>query len=52
MDYVLYELSYVNFLLYSKSIPSYKPTGEKKTKTTSGGMTFGGFTSALKKIAQ
>lgn len=51
-DYVLYELSYTNFLLYSKAIPSYKPKDEGKKKTTSRGMSFGDFTSALKKIAQ
>nr|DAE74032.1 MAG TPA: hypothetical protein [Caudoviricetes sp.] len=40
----------MNFLLYSKAIPSYKQKGKEDKKTKSRGMTFGEFTSALKKI--
>ena len=36
LDYVLYELSYANLIMYSSVIPSYKSDKGKKGKFSSG----------------
>ena len=41
LDYVLYELSYENLLLYSSVIPSYIPDKDKKKKINPGTPTGG-----------
>lgn len=36
LDYVLYDMSYVNLLMYSSVIPSYNSKGDDNKKDSSG----------------
>lgn len=54
IDYVLYELSYTNLIMYSAVLPSYnsdkkKPKGTKEEKK---GMSVSQFMQEMKKIKQ